>query len=101
MSADYFAYLALYVQALLVEQQCTLRQQPIPTALTSWKQLDSVHDALLVVDTEDGGTSTTTTTSFAWRDMLQDVTVVVGSFGRRQGVELYSDMGPFCHSFQV
>jgi hypothetical protein len=27
--------------------------------------------------------------------------VVAGSFGKRQGLEMKSDMGPFCHVLQL
>ena len=29
------------------------------------------------------------------------VTIVAGSFGKRQGIEIYSDMGPFCHIVEI
>ena len=50
-------------------------------------------------------TATTTTTALcpSWRQDLDPnfCSVIVGSFGKRQGLELCSDMGPFCHTFQV
>lgn len=37
-----------------------------------------------------------------WEDVSNSFCpVLVGSFGKRQGLELQSDMGPFCHVFQV
>ena len=38
-----------------------------------------------------------------WEESLDETFChfVKGSFGKRQGVEFYSDMGPFVHSFQV
>lgn len=46
-------------------------------------------------------TSTTTTSeeeTVSW-DLLDDsfIQIVAGSFGKRQGIEMESDMGPFCH----
>ena len=36
-----------------------------------------------------------------WDALLRDAPVVAGSFGKRQGLELQSDMGPFCHVFRI
>ena len=36
-----------------------------------------------------------------WDRLLVETPVVVGSFGMRQGLELQSDMGPFCHVLQI
>lgn len=38
-----------------------------------------------------------------WKDELDPnfCQVVVGSYGKRQGLELFSDMGPFCHVLRI
>lgn len=35
-----------------------------------------------------------------WKEALH-TPIVAGSFGKRQGLEFQSDMGPFCHTFQI
>lgn len=34
-------------------------------------------------------------------DKLLGIQILTGSFGKRQGLELNSDMGPFCHVLQI
>lgn len=38
-----------------------------------------------------------------WSETLDDAfcQLVAGTFGKRQGLEIHSDMGPFCHIFQI
>lgn len=89
-----FDYFCRYVKALLAERELRL-QSPSFTkpsgplaAVTAWKELVDLEQAM--ADTS------------AWGEyLLQSVTVVTGSFGKRQGLEFSSDMGPFCHTFQV
>jgi hypothetical protein len=39
--------------------------------------------------------------SIEWDELLEkSCPVIVGSFGLRQGLEFYSDMGPFCHELK-
>lgn len=86
LSEQLFYYFGLYLQALLLEQQCQIREQPVPESLPSWKDLP-LEEAL--------ATDTT------WTGALDAITIVSGSFGKRQGLEFSSDMGPFCHTVQV
>lgn len=86
-----FVYFGLSLQALLLERQCELRQEPLPESLQTWKRLDSLDAAL----------SHDSSSSWAWQSSLDMVTVVMGSFGKRQGLEFSSDMGPFCHTVQL
>ncbi|KAL7572482.1 hypothetical protein ACA910_000310 [Epithemia clementina (nom. ined.)] len=52
-----------------------------------------------VVDSSEGDNDDNMTW---WRELdSKFCAVVVGSFGKRQGLELTSDMGPFCHVIQV
>lgn len=93
VSQQWFAYFYLYLKALLVETECQLRQEDVPKALLEWKDLEDLEQALEMAN----ASSWTADSSL----QLQLVTVVQGSFGKRQGIEFLSDMGPFCHSFQV
>ena len=87
VSEQLFLYFGLYLQALLVEHECQIRRTAVPESLAAWKK--APLDEALAVDTS------------SWQEMLQITTVVMGSFGKRQGLQFSSDMGPFCHSFQV
>uniref|UniRef100_A0A7S3P8D7 Uncharacterized protein n=1 Tax=Amphora coffeiformis TaxID=265554 RepID=A0A7S3P8D7_9STRA len=83
-----FLYFGLYLQALLLEQQCQIREQPVPQSLTLWKQMPL-----------EGALATDTT---VWTEQLDAIMVVCGSFGKLQGLEFSSaDIGPFCHSIFV
>lgn len=90
LSEQFFAYFGLYLQALLVEQECQIRKELVPEELLAWKQETSL-EAALAAAADDA----------SWTQKLQIAVVVVGSFGKRQGLEFSSDMGPFCHTFQV
>ena len=87
-SEQFFNYFGLYLQASLVEHQCQLREEVVPESLTNWKDIANLEQAL-EADTK------------SWLEMLKLVTVVSGSFGKRQGLEFFSDMGPFCHTVRV
>lgn len=87
-SAQFFAYFGLYLQALLAERVYQARQETPPATLAVFMALPWT-EALQQDDT-------------TWRDVLPAVvSVVVASFGQRQGLEFSSDMGPFCHAVQI
>jgi len=49
----------------------------------------------------DSSSAETPPRAVDWDARLRDAPVVAGSFGKRQGLELQSDMGPFCHVFRI
>jgi hypothetical protein len=66
------------------------------------------HSAATTTDetsttTPTDAASTTAVASIDWGDLLDGTVcpVVAGSFGKRQGLEFQSDMGPFCHLFHI
>jgi len=75
-----------------------------------WKETASDSEVAAAAAAADKNKSNETTNDAAyvvsddtiidWTRHLQ-VPVVAGSFGKRQGLEIKSDMGPFCHVFQV
>ena len=79
LSEQLFLYFGLYLQALLLEQQCQIREQLVPESLTLWKEIASLEDALAADMT-------------GWTDNLDAITVISGSFGKRQGLVRWSLM---------
>mmetsp|Transcript_11187 Transcript_11187/g.14718 ORF Transcript_11187/g.14718 Transcript_11187/m.14718 type:complete len:350 (-) Transcript_11187:320-1369(-) len=58
------------------------------------KDPHELSTAELLNDNDDGSLP-------SWVEALDTCQVVVGSFGKRQGLEMYSDMGPFSHVLQL
>jgi hypothetical protein len=90
VSQELFVYFGHYLQATILEEQCRLREKAIPEALTAWKTTNETAN-------QSGETDT------SWLSALDTdwCAVIVGSFGKRQGLEVFSDMGPFCHTLQI
>lgn len=69
-----------------------------------WKEkqqnLPPIKENDLTIPTKEVGTEAIL--SIEWSELLQEsCPVIVGSFGFRQGLEFYSDMGPFCHEIKI
>jgi hypothetical protein len=91
VSQELFAYFGHYLQAMILEEQCRLRDRAIPETLVAWKTETNER----ANQSSEPDLSWLSTPDTDW------CTVVVGSFGKRQGLEVFSDMGPFCHTLQI
>ena len=86
------------------QHQCMIGKTiPIVATITDAKEVDLSNESNADETTNSSSPQPPLPSQQQWDESLDPTFchVVTGSFGKRQGLEFNSDMGPFVHSFQV
>lgn len=90
----YDAHVKRHEKYMSKQQQKQLQSyQEEPRGQDQLQTVDNAQDSPTVTKSPPPQETTRLDSSF--------VTIVAGSFGKRQGLELFSDMGPFCHVVDI